>query len=283
VTAAVEHIRADISEAGVLEGATKNVDEIYHLAAATSGTADYYQRVTVGASERLFNAVSGNGGARVVFVSSAGVYDGGCLTSGTVIDEDSRLERVPAARGLYARTKLESELYAHQYLNHSTIKLTIVRPGLVYGPRSRNVLNGAALSVRGKLLITTGTPEKLLPLIYVGDLADILISIASSDAAIGRIYNVAHPRMPTTEQFVETYREISGDHRPTINIPISRLLPIFRLLDKLSDSIGRKSNYSYAGARLASCPIFSANKIRRELGLEPKIGFREGLNKTCGN
>lgn len=283
VTPAVEHIRADISEPGVVEAAVIDVDEIYHLAAATSGTPDYYQRVTVEGSERLLTVVAANGGGRVIFVSSASVYDAGSMTKGGMIDEDFPLEQNPTARGLYARTKTESELRAHLFLNHPTVKLTIVRPGLVYGPRSKNVLNGAALSLRNRLLITTGTPEKPLPLIYIDDLVDILIRIASSETAIGRIYNIAHPGMPTTEQFLKTYRELSGERRPTIDIPLPQLLPIFSVLDKLFSSLGRKSNYSYTAARLASSPIFSAEKIRRELGFEPQVGFREGLEKIFSN
>lgn len=283
VTPAVQHIRADISEPGVLEAAVIDVDEIYHLAAATSGTPDYFQSVTVEGSQRLLTVVAANGGGRVIFVSSASVYDAGSMTKGGMIDEDFPLERNPTARGLYARTKTESELRAHLFLNHPTVKLTIVRPGLVYGPRSKNVLNGAALSLRNRLLITTGTPEKPLPLIYIDDLVDILIRIASSETAIGRIYNIAHPGMPTTEQFLKTYRELSGERRPTIDIPLPKLLPIFSVLDKLFSSLGRKSNYSYTAARLASSPIFSVEKIRRELGFEPQVGFREGLEKIFSN
>jgi len=279
----VEHHRADISEPGVLEAAVKEVHDVYHLAAATSGTPDYYQSVTVEGSERLLAAVATSGGGRVIFVSSASVYDAGSMTRGGTVDEAFPMERNPGARGLYARTKTQAELRAHPFLNHPTVKLTIVRPGLVYGPRGENVLNGAALSLRNWLLITTGTPEKLLPLIYIDDLVDILIRIAGSEIAIGRIYNLAHPKMPTTEQFLETYREISGDRRPVFDIPLPKLLSIFGLLDKLSGALGRKSNYAYTAARLANSPIFSADKMRRELECEPSVGYREGLAKVYSN
>ncbi len=281
VTPEVEHLRTDISEPGVLEAAIKDVDETYHLAAATSGSADYYESVTVQASERLLTLIATNGGGRVIFVSSASVYDAGSMTSGATIDEDFPLEHDPAARGLYARTKTEAELRAHPFLNHPAVRLTIVRPGLVYGPRTTNALNGVALSLRNKLLITTGTPEKLLPLIYLDDLVDILIRIASSEASIGRIYNIAHPQMPTSAEFLKTYRELSGDRRPVLDVPLPRLLPIFPLLDRLSRMLGRKSNYAYTAARLAGSPHFSTERMRRELGCEPEVGYREGLAKIC--
>jgi nucleoside-diphosphate-sugar epimerase len=277
---AVEHVRADIADPGVIEAALENSDEVYHLAAATSGDADFYHRVTVEGTERLLDALAARGGGRVVFVSSASIYDAGASLDGCVVDEDFPLERNPAARGLYARSKAESELRAHRFLDHPTVKLTIVRPGLVYGPRSKNLLNGAALSLRGKILITTGTPAKLLPLIYIDDLVEALIRIAASDAALGRIYNLAHPQMPTTGEFIHAYREVSGDRRRAIDVPLPKLLPVFAALDRIANALGRKSNYSYTAARLASCPIFSADRMRRDLGFEPRIGFREGLKMS---
>jgi 2-alkyl-3-oxoalkanoate reductase len=277
---AVEHVRADIAEPGVIEAALENSDEVYHLAAATSGDADFYRRVTVESTEHLLDALAARGGGRVVSVSSASIYDAGAVTDGGIIDEDFPLERNPAARGLYARSKAESEVRAHRFLNHPTVKLTIVRPGLVYGPRSKNLLNGAALSLRGKILITTGTPAKPLPLIYIDDLVEAFIRIAANEAATGRIYNLAHPQMPTTREFIQAYREVSGDQRRVIDVPLPKLLPVFAAVDRIGEALGRKSNYSYVAARLASCPIFSADRMRREIGFEPRIGFREGLKMS---
>jgi len=279
----VDHVRADISEPGVLEAALTDVDEVYHLAAATSGSPEYYQRVTVEGTERLLAALAARGGGRVVMVSSASVYDAATMTDGAVVDEAFPLERHPQLRGIYARTKTESELKAQPYLAHPTVRLTIVRPGLVYGPSSKNILNGAALAVRNQLLITTGTPRKLLPLIYIDDLVELLVSIASNDATVGQTYNLAHPSMPTTAEFIETWRRISGDRRPIAKVPLPAMLPLFRWLDRVAQKLGRSSNYSYTATRLARSPIFSVDKMSRELSFQPRIGFREGLERVCRN
>jgi 2-alkyl-3-oxoalkanoate reductase len=279
----IDHIRADLSEPGVLEAALTGVDEVYHLAAATSGSPEYYQRVTVEGSERLLATLAARGGGRVVMVSSASVYDAAAMIDGAVVDEGFLLERNPQLRGLYARTKAEAELKAQAYLTHPTVKLSIVRPGLVYGPRSKNILNGAALSVRNQLLITTGTPRKPLPLIYIDDLVEMLLGIAANDAAVGQTYNLAHPSMPTTAEFIESWRRISGDRRPIAKVPLPALLPLFRLLDQLARKLGRSANYSYTATRLASSPILSVEKMSRELSCRPRIGFEEGLERACRN
>ena len=174
-----------------------------------------------------------------MFVSSASVYDAGWMTSGGMVDEDSPLERTCLREALCPEQN-RGGIACATLLRRSAGEADDCATRLVYGPRSRNVLNGAALSVRDRLLITTGTPKKKLPLIYVDDLVEILIRIASNDAAIGRVYNVAHPDMPTTEQFLKTYRELSGDRRTFIDIPLPKLLPLFSMLDRVLEALGRK-------------------------------------------
>ncbi len=104
----------------VLEaGRSKNAAEIFHLAAATSGTAEYYHRVSVESTERLLELVAVRGG-RVVLVSfPASVYDGGSMSDGSVINEEFPLEQEIALSRAdsYARAKdRRSELRAHDFL-----------------------------------------------------------------------------------------------------------------------------------------------------------------------
>jgi nucleoside-diphosphate-sugar epimerase len=140
---------------------------------------------------------------------------------------------------------------------------------------------GAALRVGSRILITPGTPDKRLPLVYIEDLVKILIAIADTDAAVGRVYNVIHPEMPTVTQYLELYRKLSGVRRAVVSLPVRKLLPLVHLLDKLSTAIGSTSGLGYAAARFVSSASYSADLIRRELGLEPKVGFRDGLQRLC--
>jgi nucleoside-diphosphate-sugar epimerase len=95
----IDHVRADIAEAGVLERVLEGVDRVFHLAAATGGSADDYWKVTVRASERLLEALARTSGRRLIFVSSLSVYDGGKMVDGTVVDEKCPIESYPQLRG----------------------------------------------------------------------------------------------------------------------------------------------------------------------------------------
>jgi len=275
----VEHIRADISEPGVVQASLEGISTVYHLAAATDGDADYYNRVTVRASECLLASMAAMGGGRVIFVSSLSVYDSLAMRDGCVVDETFQLERKPGERGLYARAKIEAEDVARSYLSHSQVRVTIARPGLVYGPGTKNVLNGAAIVVRGRLLITTGNPKKRLPLIFVDDLAEALIALAAKPEAAGNIYNVIGPDMPTVSDFMRSYREHSGDARPVIDVPVRRLIPMLRGADGAASMIGRRLNLAKVASRLASGATFSGERLGRDLQIELQVGWREGLRR----
>jgi len=275
----IEHIRADISEPGLIEPLLEGVGTVYHLAAATEGNADDYERVTVGATKELLYSLDRKGGGRVIFVSSLSVYDSSSMHGDCVIDEGFPLEKRPTERGLYARSKSEAEEVARSYLGHPSVKLTIVRPGLVYGPGAKSVLNGAALSVKGRLLVTVGKKRRL-PLIFVDDLAEMLVRLAASPATAGAIYNAAGPDRPTVAEFLELYREQSGDRRLGVNVPLQSLVPVLRVVDRLSLLTGRRLSLAAIAARLAADVALSADRIRREVNMDSMVGWRDGLRAT---
>jgi nucleoside-diphosphate-sugar epimerase len=277
----ISHIRADIAESGVLEIALDGVRQVFHLAAATQGSPEDYRTVTVQASERLL-AVAQQTALRVIFVSSLSVYDIAKMRDGTVADEEFAIESKPELRGLYAQAKTEADLVAQRFLNDPAVKLSIVRPGIVYGPGMKDPTNGAAVGLWGRILVSAGAASRTLPLIYVSDLVSILLKIAETEATIGRVYNVIHPDMPTNAEYLKLYRTLSGDRRPVVNIPLQGLLPLFSLVDMLLALLKRKPKLSYAAARLTSPARYSAERMKQELGFEPEIGFRKGLERLCG-
>jgi hypothetical protein len=77
--------------------------------------------------------------------------------------------------------------------------LTIVRPGLLYGPGRNPPLARRSVAV-GPLRVLLARPGYLLPLSYVDNVADAIALAARVDAAAGRAYTIvdAHARQATT-------------------------------------------------------------------------------------
>jgi 2-alkyl-3-oxoalkanoate reductase len=276
----VEHLRADISDQGVIERAVQGVNTVYHLAAATTGGWEAFQAVTIEASRRLLQILAAASSARVIFVSSLGNYDGGAMSPGVTIDEDFPLERASAGRGYYALAKTQAELAAHPFLLHHAIRLTIVRPGIVYGPGMKNPLTGVAFSLKGRAWIMLGNGNKPLPLAYIDDVADTLMKVAADQRTVGRIYNLVHSEQPIQNDYLRLYRQLSGDRRTLMRLPVQSLNPAFRMADFFNRKIrGRDSQYAYAVRRMTCEVRFSGERLLRETGIALQIAYREGLQR----
>ena len=276
---AIEHVRADIAEPGVIERAVEGVERVFHLAAATSGDSAAYERVTVEGSERLLQAVRSRGRVRIVFVSSLSVYDGAQMQDGLVIDENFPLERCPQKRSPYARSKTRADIAAQIFLNDGGVRLTIVRPGLVYG--ARNPLNGLAIPFNDRIWVTLGIRCKELPLIYIRDLVSALLDIEGSRDGVGQIYNLVGPDCPKGYEYIKCYRELSGDRRPVVDVPVRHLLPFAAAADAILNMLGATSAIYMGTKRISRDVRYSGDKVRRHLGVHPRTGYRDGLRETC--
>ncbi|HZO80969.1 MAG TPA: NAD-dependent epimerase/dehydratase family protein [Candidatus Binataceae bacterium] len=273
---AIELVRGDIGDAGVLESALDGVAGVYHLAAATAGDWDYYRRVTVEGSRRLLEILAARGG-RALFVSSLSVYAGSAMTDGALIDEDFPIDD-PAARGSYARAKTEADLIAQGYLSDPRIVLTIVRPGLIYGPGMKNPLPGTALSVTSRVWLVLGRGDKPLPLIHVRDAARMMIAIMNDGRAAGRTYNLVAPEMPTQNDYFNAYRRVYGRHPPLLRLPARSMILLLALSDRLLERpLGRDPRRRETLRRALSRVRYSGARLAAELGVRPEIGLERGL------
>lgn len=276
----IEHIRADIAEPGVIEEALEGVGQVYHLAAATQGDLATHMAVTVDGSARLFESFASQGGGRMVFVSSLIVFDGNLMRDGVIVDEKFPLEQNFDFLGNYARAKVQAERIAQTYLAHPLIKLTIIRPGVIYGPQVKNPLNGVAYPVKGKLLVVLGKGDKLVPLIYIDDVVHALIEIMRNEQTIGCIYNLVHPQAPTQNEYLALYRKLSDDNRPLIRIPKEIAVLLLSFAESAFRVAGnRKPHLRRKAVRATRRVEYSSKQLKKDIGFEPSVSFSEGLHR----
>jgi nucleoside-diphosphate-sugar epimerase len=276
----IEHVRADISEPGVIEEALRGVSRIVHLAASTQGNWNVHRTVTVDASGRLLDAMASQGGGRIVFVSSLGNYDTASMRDGIEIDESFPLERNYQARSDYVRAKTESDLLAQNYLSHPTIKMTIVRPGLIYGPGMKNPLAGLAMPVVRLVLVVLGTLDRPLPLIYLDDAVNGLIRLMDCERAAGGVYNLVSVPMPGSREYLKLYRELSGDRRPMIRLPLHRMTWLFSAIDRTTAALGgSEPNLSYKLSKFTKRVVYSSRKARLDSGFMPRYSLEAAMRQ----
>ncbi len=284
----------DLGDADSLSNGFKGSDCVVANAALGSPGADgsrredspeAFSRLAAANATGLLNtlvAASRAGVARVILISSAGVYRTRLwppmdestplrpypaalsrLTGATAdLPEPSALAREAASvrcRDLtdfttdwrYAMTKAAGEHLAWQLAARLGLALTSLRPGPVYGGRDPRATRRLAASLGAPLRVV---PTVRVPWIHAGDVAGAVVAALDSRAAVGQAYNLAGP-------------------------PTSQLVLMRALRAALEAHVGRGL------ARLVPVPVplglaFDTRAAARDLGLRPcplEVGVAEAV------
>jgi len=201
---------------------------------------------------------------RIVFASTRQIYG---RPHYLPVDEAHPLQPVDV-NGI---NKLAGEQYHLLYSEVYGIRSTVLRLTNTYGPRMRikdarqtflgvwirNLLQGQPFEVWGG--------EQLRDYTYVDDCVSALQLAASSDAAIGEIYNLGGCGEPMSLlQTAETLVAAARD----LEIPLAAEPFVVRDYPAERKKIDIGDYYA------------DYSKIRQQLGWEPKVSLREGLKRT---
>jgi nucleoside-diphosphate-sugar epimerase len=271
----VDIVRGSISDPLAIEKATQGAETIIHLVAIVTDWGDEkkYWEFTVEGSRLIFEqAVKSN--ARVVLASSIAVY-------GDKIHTQSCPEETPYGKtfGPYSRTKQAQEKLAWDYCKNRGMRLTVVRPANVYGPRSgpwlHDVINVLRSGSPG--LISGGKINAGLA--YVDNVADILILAGTLERAIGRVYNACDGLAVTWGQYFSDIANMIGVKNPK---SISRPLAAFGayLLEGIWTLFGIQKRPLITREALnliGSDNRIPIDRVRKELGYTPQVPYAEAL------
>lgn len=277
--ASVELMTGNLGRRDDAARAAEGVDVIFHLASAMGGgAADMFLSSVVG-SRNLLEAV-GQRPVRIVLVSSFGVYGVAGLKSGALVDEQTPLETQPQKRDLYSHTKLRQEQLFAEYQKKYGFELVILRPGVIYGPGTPGHFSArVGMSLFGMFLHLGGS--NILPLSYVDNCADAIISAGLAKDSAGRVYNIHDDDLPTSREYLKRYRREVKKIR-SVPVPYFALMAISRLVE-------RYYNYSRGQLPAIFTPYKTANmwagnrfdnKALKTTGWKQLVSTDEGLRRT---
>lgn len=203
----VELLRGDVRAAESLQQAVAGVDAVVHLAGSPSADPDTAFAAFVVGTERLISAIARAGVRRLVLASSFAVYDAHALRG--EVDEHAPLERDPYSRDGYAVAKLWQERVARSGAAEHGFELTVLRPGLVWGPGQAEI---PSLGPRlGPVQLLFGA-RTTLRLTYVDNCAQCFVAATLSPAAGGETINVIDPDRVSGWRYAGALRR-HGDRR----------------------------------------------------------------------
>jgi dihydroflavonol-4-reductase len=277
---AAKHVCTSIEDEGALDEAVAGKDYVFHCAGLTKARDEQtYFRVNAEGTKRLLEACvrqkaaqrlpDGKAGRFVYFSSQAAA---GPSPDGTPLTEESPCHPITP----YGRSKLQGEVYAHEF--SSKLPITIIRPSAVYGPRDRDVLFFFKIINRGLIFLSLPPEKSFVNVVYVGDLVKAGILAAENDTAVGKTYFATHPQAVSWAEAIAAVSRALGKRCRVVRVPgavmkCAGLLCEFGAKMSGKPPLINREKVKEISQRFWVC---STQKIESELGFRADHSFEEG-------
>lgn len=270
-------VAGDVREPGDWQQAARGFDLVVHTAAAVTntGSLDDMWAINVLAVRRALDAAVAGGARRFLHLSSVRAFSDTRFPDGVDERWPVRTQCRP-----YVDTKVASEQVVLQAYAAGEVDCTIVRPGDVYGPRSRPWTIIPVELIRARRFVLPARGRGIFSPVYVDDLVDGIAAAAAAPAAAGRVLTLTGGVGVTTREFFGHYARMLG-RRPPPGLPTPAVMAFARAESALARLRGRETEVNPVGVDyLTRTGTYSIAAARETIGYEPRVGLAEGMRRT---
>jgi nucleoside-diphosphate-sugar epimerase len=248
----VKLVPGDLLDPESLQKAAADCDAIFHCAAGMSGDDDVRYRTTVEGTRNILDAALANKVKLFLYVSSIAVHG---PNPGSVIDENTPLTY---CNDIYTDAKIDAEKLVSQYGNEKGLPIVIVRPTVVYGPRSNSWTVGPINNMKNNRLTLIDGGSGIANHVYIDDVVQGMLLAAKCPEAIGEVFILSYGNGATWKEFFSYYTLLLGIDLPDISVEtinhqrqqIDQLRnPINKGLSFLASPHARSVAYEIPGAK----------------------------------
>jgi dihydroflavonol-4-reductase len=270
-------VSGDLGDAEAIRAGMEGCDAVIHAAAVYEVGIPASERAAmreanVGGTERVLGAAKQAGIAKIVYVSTVGIFGN---TDGKIVDE-SYEHPAQSFTSCYEETKWEAHQVAKRMIAEG-LPCTIVQPGGVYGlGDTSSIAQLLDQFLSGKMPLLP-FPELGICLSHVEDIAaGILLALDKGEP--GETYVISGPAV-TMRDAIETVASLTGKKAPKRSIPtplMKAMIPIGPLVGKV---MGQPPNLRELISSADGVTFWATyEKAKRELGYEPR-GLEQGLRE----
>jgi nucleoside-diphosphate-sugar epimerase len=264
----------DMRDRSVLDAALREVDTVFHCAAAGG---EYLSRRELFAhnpegARQLFDAAR-SAGAHVILLSGLNVLG--------LRNLDPAVEDLPRRRSKDASTdvKIAIEELATQAAERYSQRITVLRPGFVYGPRDERNLPRLLQAIRLGKFSYIGSADNVVPIIHVSDVVQAMLLAAATPGTGLRIYHITDGSRTTMGDVAGYLASLIDCPPPQRRVPYALAWLVCVAFDWL-----RPLRHGRPGPVTRSALFFvgrsravDIGRAARELGFAPRVGYREGM------
>ncbi len=254
--AEIAFVRGDVDNIPLLWSLLQDIDCVYHLAARVSVPQSIlypreYERVNVGGTVSLMEAMRDTGVGRVIFTSSGAVY-------GNQPQQPAREDDAPHPDSPYAVSKWSAEQYIHTIGELWGLETVALRIFNAYGPHQSLPASHAPVVPRflqqvltGGSLIVFSDGRQTRDYIFVDDVVEAMMTAAT----------------------------VRGINRAVINIGRGQETSVVDLIRAIEGATGKRANVIHNSAKPGGVPRLAADieRARQLLDFQPKVDLKQGL------
>jgi len=268
----------------------RNQDLVIHVAAKVGDWGDYacFHKVNVEGSLALIDAISTE--TRMIHISSTAVLGEEDFPEPKPVDAPFRPRldypfesMLPSGMNHYRISKAIAEKLVVRRARIKGTSLTVLRPVWIYGPREF----GAGPYEYCKALAdgvpaVLGASPKLFQVIFVQDLARVILRVAEAQKPGIKLYNVGNPDIPSIRKYWGTWCRETGFRGP-LYVPQAFLSPLGFAIEAVWTMLGVKTPPLLTRARISmyyNNNIYDVRGIIEDYNLGEFTPLVHGIRKT---
>lgn len=240
----VEVAVVSLSDERGVRAALRGVDQVYHLASATSqGRRGNLLTTDIEGTRTLAQAARDAGVQRLIFLSHIGA------------DRASAFP-IQKAKGI-----------AEEHIRRSGVPHTIIRSSVVFGPEDNFTTNLAGFMRRVPFLFPIPSDGRtLLQPLWVEDLVTCLVWALGNPDTIDQTYEIGGGEYFTLRQVLETLMGVTHTRRLLVPLPPPYMRALFVMLDSFVRDFNTSTYWLDYVAVNRTCPV---DNLPRTFGLMP--------------
>jgi nucleoside-diphosphate-sugar epimerase len=270
----VEIVSGNITDADQMHQAIQGCEIVFHVAASTGGPLREQHQSNVVGTSNVANAAAGAGALRLVHVSTIAVY--GYRQSGAVTED------TPPNPGQdpYNITKAAAEDALRDIASANHMPYSIIRPGMIYGPRSGMWTGQLFRLAKFRPTPFIGSGDGTTFPIFVDDVVDMMVLLAEHPSAVGEVFNCTPDPSPTWREFLSAYSRLAG-HQRWLNIPPALVRPFTSVIGALARPNTQLKELPNLLHLAQSRVTFKMTKAREVLGWQPQVDLQTGVERCA--
>jgi dihydroflavonol-4-reductase len=278
---AVTLVRSSLDDPAALRHAMSGADGVIHAAGSYRVGIRADERpamwdANVGATERVLDAATDAGVARMVYVSTLGVLGN---TRGAVVDEGHRRDPRDPFLSWYDETKYRGHEAAEARIAAGA-PIVIAMPGQTYGPHDHSLASHQLELAHDGRLRYLVLEDVGLAWVHVHDLAAGIVA-AFDGGRPGEAYGLGG-EIRTIGEAIEIAARVGGRHPPRLRVPTVMLRAVAPLNDRVGGLPGFPANLREALSAGVGVTHWATHaKATTELGFEPRA-LEQGVADTWG-